>query len=162
MCLGFWICPDTFSLPPSLPPSLRKQWSAQSLSVLFTFLFVFSLSHKFIGNLQIIKLYLHSALGVLDLLSGCGALHWVVVKFSKFGSRFPCVLCGGFGVRGMQGFLKTWNYQFWNCVEMCGSRLIARVVLCLLSFYIHVLLFLLIMSTFVYFLCPRVAPLFDF
>jgi hypothetical protein len=93
-----------------------------------------------------------------------GALRWVVVKLRKFGSRFPCVLCGVFGVRGMQGFLKMWNYRFWNYVEMClicymyGSRLIVRVVLCLLSFYIHVLLFPLIRGIFVYFLCTRVAP----
>jgi hypothetical protein len=68
-------------------------------------------------------------------------------------------------MRGMQSFLKKWNYKFWNCVEMClicymyGSRFTARVILCLLSFYIHVLLFPLIMGTFVYFLCTKVAPL---
>jgi hypothetical protein len=60
---------------------------------------------------------------------------------------FPCELCGVFGVRGMQGYLKMWNYQLRTCVKMClicymfGSRRITRVVLCSLSFYIHVLLF---------------------
>jgi len=46
-----------------------------------------------------------------------------------------------------------------NICYMYGSRLIARVVLCLLSFYIYVLLFPLIIGTFVYFLCTKVAPL---
>jgi hypothetical protein len=75
------------------------------------------------------------------------------------------VLCGVFDVRGMQGYLKMWIYRLWTCIEMClicymfGSRHIARVVLCLLSFYIHVLLFPLIRGTFVYFLCTRVVPL---
>jgi hypothetical protein len=55
----------------------------------------------------------------------------------------------------MQGFLKMWNYRLRTCIEMClicymfGSRFIARVVLCLLSFYIHVLLSTLVMGTFV-------------
>jgi hypothetical protein len=52
-------------------------------------------------------------------------------------------------------------------VELCRNVLnmlyiwflrIARIVLCLLSFYIHVLLFPLIMGIFVYLLCTRVAP----
>jgi hypothetical protein len=78
------------------------------------------------------------------------------------------VLCGVFGVRGMKGYLKMCNYRFWTCAEMClirylyGSQFIARVVLCLLSFYIHVLLFPLIRDTFVYFMCTMVAPLCTF
>jgi hypothetical protein len=43
---------------------------------------------------------------LLDLLSSW-AIRWVVVKFSKFGSRFPYVSCGVFGVKGMLGILKT-------------------------------------------------------
>jgi hypothetical protein len=93
-----------------------------------------------------------------------GAPCWVVVMLRDFGSKFPCMLCGVFGLRGIQDFLKMWNYRLWTCVEMClicymfGSRRIARVVVCLLSFYIHILLFPLIRGTFVYFLCICVAP----
>jgi len=93
---------------------------------------------------------------VLNLLSGWGSLlgrgH-----ITRLWKQVP--LCD------MWGLWRERNYRLWTCVKMClicymfGSWRIVRVVLCLLSFYIHVLLFPLIKCTFVYFMCIRVAPL---
>jgi hypothetical protein len=93
-----------------------------------------------------------------------GAPCWVMVMLSVFGSRFFYVFCGACGVREILGFLRMWRLRLGLFVEMClicyicECRRIARVVCRLLISYLHVGLSSLIRSSFVYFLCTRVAP----
>jgi hypothetical protein len=94
-----------------------------------------------------------------------GALCWVVVLLSVFGSRFLYVFCWACDVREILGFLRIWRYRLGLFVEMClicyifGCRRIARVVCCSLIFYFIVRFFSLIRGTFVYFMCTRVATI---
>jgi hypothetical protein len=75
------------------------------------------------------------------------------------------MFCGACDVREILGFLRMWRYRLGLFVEMClicyifGCRRIAWIVCHSLIFYFLVHFFLLIMGTFVYFMCTRVAPL---
>jgi hypothetical protein len=101
---------------------------------------------------------------VMDLLNGWGTLLGRGHVTRRWKQVHLCVMWGLWRERNARLFedvelpVVDLCRNVLNICNMFGSRRIARIVLCSLSFYIHVLLFSLIRDTFVYFMCTKVVP----